>query len=278
MKTKICFRFTFPLTILLLLSGNLSAQQVDHNSGFVPEVGQKGKDVVWVPSPPELISAMLSLAKVTPDDYVFDLGSGDGRVVISAAKLGAHAIGIEYNHDLLELSVRNAEKERVSRKTEFIEGDLFKCDLLKATVIFLFLLPDINKKLMPKLLDLKPGTRVVSNTFTMDNWIPDKEIITEDNANGWNTAYLWIVPAKANGEWKIGNDILTLKQSYQVVHGWLTSDGITFPVSEGKLNGSSITFRVDKYLYTGQINGENMIGTRTKEDYFGNWKAQKMQP
>ena len=278
MKTKFCFSLTFPLAILLLLTGNLSAQHVGHNNGFIPEVGQKGKDVVWVPSPQELISVMFSMAKVTPDDYVFDLGSGDGRVVISAAKLGAHALGIEYNHDLVELSVRNAEKDGVSSKTEFIEGDLFKCDLSKATVIILFLLPDINKKLRPKLLDLKPGTRVVSNTFAMGDWIPDKEMITEENPNGWNTAYLWIVPAKANGEWKIGNDILTLKQSYQAVHGWLTSHGITFPVSEGKVNGSSITFMIDKNLYSGQVNGEKMIGTRTSEGNISDWEAKKMKP
>ncbi|MGD0343080.1 MAG: methyltransferase domain-containing protein, partial [Bacteroidales bacterium] len=274
MKIKFCYRLSMLLTVLLFIYGKLSAQQNDQLNGFVPEVGQKGKDVVWVPSPPDLISVMLSMAKVTPDDYVIDLGSGDGRVVISAAKLGAHGFGIEYNHDLVELSVRNAEKEGVSGKTEFIEGDLFKCDLSKATVITLFLLPDINKKLRPKLLDLKPGTRVVSNTFAMGDWVPDKEIITEENPNGWNTAYLWIVPAKAEGIWKIGNDILTIKQSYQVIHGWLTSQGRTYPISDGKLYGSGITFTIVKYLYTGLVNGEKMSGTRASDKVAGDWNAE----
>ena len=136
---------------------------------------------------------------------------------------------------------------------------------------------DINKKLRPKLLDLRPGTRVVSNSFDMGDWIPDYEIITEENPYGWNIAYLWIVPVKASGEWKIGNDILTLKQSFQEVHGWLTSQDMTFPVSEGKLNGSTITFRIDKYLYTGQVNGKKMTGTRTSEGNLSDWEAEKMQ-
>jgi SAM-dependent methyltransferase len=277
MKTRNCSMPALLIAILLLLACKLNAQKADNDiiNGFVPEVGQKGKDVVWVPSPHELISAMFLMAKITPDDYVIDLGSGDGRVVISAAKTGARALGIEYNHDLVELSLRNAENDGVSSKTEFIEGDLFKCDLSKATVIILFLLPDINIKLRPKLLELKPGTRVVSNTFAMGDWIPDDETITEENPNGWNTAYLWIVPAKTAGEWKIGNDILTLKQSFQVIHGWLTSQGRTFPLSEGKLNGNNITFRIGKYTYTGQVNGEKMTGTRTSDDSLYNWEADK---
>lgn len=276
MKTRFFNRRILSIIILILFALNLKAQENDHLNGFIPEVGQKGKDVVWVPSPPELISVMLTMARVTPDDFVIDLGSGDGRVVISAARLGAHALGIEYNHDLVALSVRDAEKEGVSSKTEFIEGDLYKCDLSKATVITLFLLPDINNKLKPKLLDLKPGTRIVSNTFLIGDWIPDKEVITEENPNGWNTAYLWIVPAKVEGKWKIGSDILIIKQSYQVIHGSLISEGRTFSISEGKLTGNEIIFRFGKYIYTGQVNGEKMIGTRDSDGDTSDWKAERI--
>jgi len=276
MKTRFNSRRILPVIILILFALNLKAQENDRTNGYIPEVGQKGKDVVWVPSPPELISEMLTMASVTPDDYVIDLGSGDGRVVISAARLGAHALGIEYNHDLVALSLRNAEKEGVSSKTEFIEGDLFKCDLSKATVITLFLLPDINIKLKPKLLDLKPGTRIVSNTFLIGDWIPDKEVIKEENPYGWNTAYLWIVPVKVEGKWKIGSDILTIKQSYQVIHGSLVSEGRTLSISEGKLTGNEIIFRFGKYIYTGQVNGEKMIGTRTSDGDTTEWEAERI--
>jgi SAM-dependent methyltransferase len=275
MSTKFCIRRIVSLIILILLAVNLRAQDNNNLNGFIPEVGQKGKDVVWVPSPPELISVMFSMAKLTPDDYVIDLGSGDGRVVIYAAKLGAHALGIEYNHDLVALSVRNAQKEGVTN-TEFIEGDLYKCDLSKATVITMFLLPDINKKLRPKLLELNPGTRIVTNTFTMGDWMPDKEVITEENPNGWNTAYLWIVPAKVGGTWKIGSDILTIKQSYQVIHGSLNSEGRTLSISDGKLTGSGISFRIGKYLYAGVVNGEKVIGTRNSDGEKSDWVAERM--
>src|SRR5918992_5999257 len=133
---------------------------------YEPSVGQEGKDVVWVPTPQVLVDKMLDMAKVTPSDYVIDLGSGDGRTVITAAKRGARAHGIEYNRDMVELSKRNAEKEGVSGKATFAQADLFKSDFSQASVITMFLLPDINLKLRPKILDLKPGTRVVSNSFT----------------------------------------------------------------------------------------------------------------
>jgi precorrin-6B methylase 2 len=277
MKTKFCIWGIILPVILTLCVQNLRAQQYDDLNGYIPEVGQKGKDVVWVPTPPELISVMFSMAKVTPEDYVIDLGSGDGRVVVSAAKLGAHALGVEYDHNLVALSIRNAKKEGVTDNTEFIEGDLFKCDLSRATVITLFLLPDINNKLKPKLLELKPGTRIVSNTFAMGNWIPDKEVITEENAYGWNTAYLWIVPVKIEGTWKIGNDILTIKQSYQVIHGWLNSQQKAFSISEGKLTGCGISFKIGKHLYTGQVNGQKITGMLTSEGEMSGWEAEKIQ-
>ena len=179
-----------------LSTANLSAQEKQSGTTFIPEVGQQGKDVVWVPTPQELVNKMLEIARVTADDYVIDLGSGDGRTVITAAKLGAKALGIEYNPDMVALSKENAIKEGVSEKAEFIKADLFETDFSKATVITMFLLPEINLKLRPKLLDLKPGTRIVSNTFTMGEWEADQEVTTEENWNSWNTGYLWIIPAR----------------------------------------------------------------------------------
>src|SRR5687767_2814064 len=141
---------------------------------YEPSVGQEGKDVVWVPTPQVVVDKMLDMAKVTPRDFVMDLGSGDGRTVITAAKRGARALGIEYNPDMVELSKRNAEKEGVAGQASFVKADLFETDFSKATVITMFLLPEINLKLRPKILRLKPGTRIVSNTFTMGEWLADE--------------------------------------------------------------------------------------------------------
>ena len=212
-----------------------SAQENQSGNGFVPQVGQQGKDVVWVPTPQELVNKMLEMAKVTPDDYVIDLGSGDGRTVITAAKIGAKATGIEYNPDMVALSKENAKKEGVSDKAEFIKADLYETDLSKATVITMFLLPEINLKLRPRLLDLKPGTRIVSNTFTMGEWEADQEVTTDENWNSWNTAYLWIIPAKVGGKWKLGNGELDLTQEFQFLHGTFTSAGKSVTITDGRL-------------------------------------------
>src|SRR5688572_12808166 len=178
---------------------------------FEPQVGQAGKDVVWVPTPQVLVEKMLDMAKVTPQDFVIDLGSGDGRTVITAAKRGARAMGIEYNPDMVELSKKNAAKENISaEKATFVKADLFETDFSKASVITMFLLPDINLKLRPKILDLKPGTRIASNTFTMGEWEADETAqLTGDECQSWCTALLWIVPAKVEGTWKMPQGQLT---------------------------------------------------------------------
>src|SRR5690242_5656180 len=173
-------------------------------TGVQPEVGQSGKDVVWVPTPQSLVDKMLDIAKVTANDYVIDLGSGDGRTVITAAKRGARAHGIEYNPDMVELAKRNAAKEGVSDKATFTKADLFESDFSQATVITMFLLPEINLKLRPKILNLKPGTRIVSNSFMMGDWSPD-ETATVTDCSAWCTALLWIVPAKVAGLWKLAD-------------------------------------------------------------------------
>ena len=275
MKTQKLTSRLFLTALLIIVWTGVSGQETKTNPGYVPEVGQEGKDVVWVPTPNELVNAMLKLAKVTPDDFVIDLGSGDGRTVIAAAKLGAHAIGIEYNPEMVALSKRNAEQEGVSGMTEFIEADLYEYDFSKATVITMFLLPEINLKLRPRLLDLKPGTRIVSNTFTMGEWEADYEVRTDENWNSWNNALMWIVPAKVEGYWKLGNNELSLKQHFQIVLGNLISAQKSIPVTDGRLSGNEITFKINGDLYTGRVEGNRMIGTVTNESTKSDWVATK---
>lgn len=263
------------LLVITFLTFSLSLLHSQDNSDntYVPQVGQRGKDVVWVPTPQELVDTMLSIAKVTPKDVLIDLGSGDGRTVISAAKIGAQATGVEFNPDMVALSRRNAEQAGVGSRAQFIEGDLFQADLTKATVITMFLLPEINLRLRPKLLDLKPGTRIVSNTFTMGEWEPDIEVNTVDNWNSWNTALLWIIPAKVEGTWRIGNDELSLSQDFQFVRGTFTSNGQTTAVSDGRLNGNEIVFTLGTTKYQARVDGNNMTGTATNASNKWNWKA-----
>ncbi len=261
MRSKTVYSRLIALIVLASLPLMLAAQNYQPDSGYVPEVGQAGKDVVWVPTPQQLVDTMLSIAGVTPEDFVVDLGSGDGRTVITAAKRGAYAVGVEFNPDMVELSIKNAEIEGVSDRTKFITGDLFEYDLSRATVITMFLLPEINLKLRPKLLELKPGTRVVSNTFTMAEWEPDYEVITEENWNSWNTALMWIIPASVEGDWKLGEDILTINQEFQMVYGKITSGVKSINLKDGRLRGNEITFRVNDRLYTGKVSGAKMEGT-----------------
>ena len=225
---------------------------------YEPAIGQEGKDVVWVPTTQELVDKMLDMAKVTPRDYVIDLGSGDGRTVITAAKRGARALGIEYNPDMVELSKRNAEKEGVSDRATFVKADLFESDFSRATVITMFLLPEINLKLRPKILKLKPGTRVVSNTFTMGEWKADETASETPTCEAsWCTALLWIVPARVAGAYDIPLGRLVLKQEFQMLSGTLTSEGKTFAL-QGKVNGEEITFAAAGREFRGRKNGKQL--------------------
>lgn len=259
----------FLITPLFLVQGQ--------NQEFVPEVGQEGKDVVWVPTPQELVDTMMAIAGVTASDYVVDLGSGDGRTVITAAKKGANAVGIEYNPEMVALSIKNAKEQGVSGKAQFLNSDLFEYDLSKATVITMFLLPDINLKLRPKILDLKPGTRIVSNTFTMGEWEADLEVTTEDNWNSWNTALLWYVPAKVQGEWILGQGTLSITQEYQMIYGKLIKGTQSDNISDGRLKGSEVTFKVNGDIYTGTVNGSSMSGTfvSSKDGKKSDWVAKR---
>jgi len=225
---------------------------------FTPQSGQAGKDVVWVPTPQALVDKMLDMAKVTPKDYVMDLGSGDGRTVITAAKRGARATGIEYNPDMVELSKRNAEAAGVTSRAQFQKADLFQTDFSKATVVTMFLLPDINLKLRPKILNLKPGTRIVSNTFTMGEWQPDETATVERGCDGsWCTVLFWVVPAKVTGTYKVPQGELTLKQDFQMLSGTLRTEGKTVAV-QGKVSGENVSFTAGGREYKGRMNGKHL--------------------
>jgi hypothetical protein len=262
--SRLVNRFLFVLS-LFLVSATALAQPAKQ---YEPQVGQEGKDVVWVPTPQALVDKMLDMAKLTPTDYLIDLGSGDGRTVITAAKRGAKALGIEYNPDMVELAKRNAAKEGVSDRATFTKADLFESDFSQAQVITMFLLSSINMKLRPKILDLKPGTRIVSNTFDMGEWKPD-ETGRADNCNGYCTAYLWIVPAKVDGTWKLPNGELNLKQTFQLISGTLKSGNVVTPIN-GKLNGEQITFTAGEAQYMGQISGNSIEGSLKSG---GKWSA-----
>jgi hypothetical protein len=246
------------LTFVFAAAAVGASAQTQTAKPFEPQSGQAGKDVVWVPTPQPLVDMMLDLAKVTPQDYVIDLGSGDGRTVITAAKRGATALGIEYNPDMVALSQRNAATQGVTSKATFAKADLFETDFSKATVITMFLLPSINMQLRPKILDMKPGTRIVSNAFDMEDWQPD-ETGTTPNCTQWCKAMLWIVPAKVGGAWKLPQGELTLTQSFQNVSGTLGST----PIVNGKLRGDQVTFEAGGSRYTGRVNGETIDGTVT---------------
>lgn len=244
-------------------------------SDFVPEVGQAGKDVVWVPTAQGLVNRMLDMAKLTAKDIHYDLGSGDGRTVITAAKRGATAYGVEYNPEMVELSRRNAAKEGVTGKATFIHGDIFETDFSKATVITLFLLPDLNVKLRPKILDMKPGTRIVSNSFTMGDWKSDETQSAQSDCTSYCTAYLWIVPAKVAGTWKSGNEEIKFAQEYQMVHGSVGSGGRVSPVLNGRLRGDEINFTAGEGRYAGRVIGDRIEGTVTAGGKTSPWTATR---
>jgi precorrin-6B methylase 2 len=269
MIAPLFMRRSFLTLLPTLVAASVFAQAQPAPKPFEPQVGQEGKDVIWVPTPQALVDKMLDMAKVTPNDYVIDLGSGDGRTVITAAKRGARALGIEYNPDMVELSKHNAAKEGVSGKANFVKADIFESDFSQATVITMYLLPQLNIKLRPKILDLKPGTRIVSHAFTMEEWRADQ---TDSFDN--RTAYLWIVPAKVEGIWQLAQGELTLKQNFQMIAGTLKSGGNAETMVAGKLRGDQISFIAGNAEYTGRVNGNTIEGT-VKGSSSGSWSATR---
>jgi methyltransferase family protein len=235
------------------------AKAGENTDDYKPLFGQEGKDVVWVPTPQPLVNKMLDMAHLTANDILFDLGSGDGRTVIAAAKRGATSTGVEFNPQMVALSKRIAQREGVGSKARFVQGDFFKTDFSKATVLTLFLMTDLNMKLRPTILDMKPGTRVVSNTFLMGDWTPDEtESVSEkEGCTGYCTAHLWVVPARVQGTWRLPAGELTLTQLYQTVSGTLGGN----PVSDATLRGDRVTFSAGTAQYSGRVNGRTFTGT-----------------
>jgi SAM-dependent methyltransferase len=272
MRLRKIWIYPLAAVCLALIPAVAAAQPVQH---YEPHVGQHGKDVIWVPTPQALVDKMLDMAKVGLGDYVVDLGSGDGRTVITAAKRGATALGIEYNPDMVELSKRNATKAGLADKASFARADIFASDFSKATVVTLFLLPSLNLKLRPTILSMVPGTRVVSNSFDMADWTPDETAHVTDDCSGYCQAYLWIVPAKVGGNWRLGSGELTLQQSYQFLTGMLTSGTVVAPIKDGRLNGDRISFSVGETRYTGQVKGEAMQGTSVAGGAETKWHAAR---
>ena len=246
-----------------------------------PQVGQEGKDVVWVPTPDRLIERMLQMADTTSKDLVVDLGSGDGRIPIAAAKkFGARGLGVEYDANLVEISIRSAAREGVADRVRFLRQDLFQTDLSEATVVALYVSPTIMLALRPRLLALKPGTRVVSHQFTLGDWEADEQAIVEHTPG-----YLWVVPARADGKWqlRVGEDIydLQLQQEYQMLRGSAEHQGKRSPVIAARLRGGDIRFTFidrngDPRHFGGRVTGDAMEGaSRTYGQPELRWRARR---
>ena len=263
------------LAMVIAAAGPAAQQQQTPPGQFQPTPGQPGKDVIWLPTAQTLVDKMLDLGKMTAQDYVIDLGSGDGRTVITAAKRGAKAMGIEYNPDMVELSKRNAAAAGVADKASFEKADLFETDLSKATLITMFLLPDINLKLRPKLLDLKPGTRIVSNSFMMGQWDPDDSVTVTEECTSYCTAYLWIVPAKVAGTWVWAEGDLTLTQDFQMLRGIVKIGAEGVPISGARMNGAQISFIAGGAHYDGRVNGTTIEGTVRTGATTAKWTATR---
>jgi len=246
----------------------------------VPALGQPGKDVIWLPTPEALVERMLAMAQVGPRDVLYDLGSGDGRLVIAAAKRGARAAGVELNPELLALSERRARVEGVARLARFVKADIFETDFSEATVVTLYLLPALNMRLRPKLLEMKPGTRVVSHAFGMEDWEPDESSRAEQR-----TANLWIVPAAVGGSWRVELERgpsfdVTLVQRFQKVEGKVALGPVEAGLREPSLRGDAIRFGfVDQdgewHELAGTVSGGRMAGTYRAARRSGEWTATR---
>jgi precorrin-6B methylase 2 len=258
------------LAICLVCSGAAMAQ--DKSKPYEPTIGQPGKDVVWVPTPDALVETMLDMAQVTKNDFVMDLGSGDGRNIIAAAKRGATALGIEYNDKMVELARQNAAKAGVAERAKFEQGDMYAADISKATVLALFLLSDNLDKLAPKFLDLKPGTRIALNYFLVSGWAPDRTERIE-KCDTWCTAHLYIVPARVQGVWQIGDRTLTLSQDFQRLRGTLAAGGKSHDVTSGRMEAEKIFFTANGAQYEGVVEGTTIAGTfgPKREPFTARW-------
>jgi len=286
--TSVCHLRAAVAALFLAFAAQTLAQSPQgdarQNKPFEPSVGQAGKDVIWVPSPDQVVERMLQMAQTTRRDFVVDLGSGDGKIVISAAqRYGAHAMGVEFNPDMVKLSRDNARKAGVADKVTIVQGDFFKVDFGKATVLTLYLLPDLNVKLRPRILALRPGTRVVSHSFDMQEWEPDELSLLDGKR-----AYFWVVPASVAGRWtlELDGDASTrfdigLEQEYQKLSGYAHVGEVLAGLREARLRGTQIRFAyVDakghRRNFSGQVNETRMDGEyRGDQGAQGRWQALK---
>ena len=257
-------RFSALAAILLAAAAFTAPVQANESAGtsttFAPTVGQAGKDVVWVPTSQALVNQMLDLARITPTDILVDLGSGDGRTVITAAQRGSTARGVEYNPDMVAISRKAAQDAGVTDRATFIQGDIFETNFSDADVLTLFLLPSLNVKLRPTILDMKPGTRVVSNSFAMGDWDADQTVNVTEGCTSYCTALLWIVPANVQGTWSLPGQKLELSQMYQKLQGKLIDGGQETIVTDARLDGENIEFKVNGKHYVGKVDGDKMGG------------------
>jgi SAM-dependent methyltransferase len=271
-------------SLTLVAFGLVAAQAFAQQKDFEPQVGQSGKDVIWVPTPDEVVDRMLAMAQVKPNDFVVDLGAGDGKIAIAAAKkFGAKSMGVEYNPDMAKYAQRNAEKAGVLGKAEIRQGDIFATDFSQATVVTMYLLPSLNIKLRPIILGMRPGTRVVSHSFNMEDWTPD-----ETSSIAGRQAYLWIVPANVNGKWAVelsggGADRIEVvfDQRFQKIEGWAVLGPVQAGLQEPAVRGAAIRFAyVDnggvRRELNGRVSGARMEGAyRTDNGAEGRWTAVK---
>jgi SAM-dependent methyltransferase len=253
----------------LVAAAGISAAALQEQQPYKPQLNQPGKDVQWVPTPPELVEKMLDLARLTPDDRLVDLGSGDGVLVIAAARRGIRARGIEYEPQLVEYSKRQAREAGVEGRTRFVRGDIFKTDFSEATVVTTFLLPSMNLQLRPTFLAMKPGTRIVANTFAIGDWEPDETVLVEP-CERWCKAMLWIVPARVTGTWRTPKGPLVLTQKFQFITGTLGDQ----PVENGRLRGEEISFTVGSATYKGRVDDYRILLSATDGGRTSEWTLQ----
>lgn len=250
--------------VSLAVAGSVAAQEAD--APFEPYSGQAGKDVVWVPTPEGTVEAALDLAGLSPRDYVVDLGSGDGRMVVAAAMRGARGHGVEYNPKMVEYARTRAQEAGVAERAQFIEGDMYVADLSKATVLPLFLLSKNLDRLVPNFVKLRPGARIVTVTYTITDWDYDETADVGPDCQAWCKVYKYIVPADANGDWKLGDSDFIVNQKFQKFTG--TLDGA--PIEDGRLHGNEISFTVSGAHYYGTVQGNEIRGVRPNA-----WRATR---
>lgn len=252
----------FALACVLLASACAQLPPASEDP-YKPSVGQVGKDVIWVPSPPAVVERMLDLAQVTREDFVMDLGSGDGRNIVAAGRRGARGLGVEFNPDLVALSNRTAAREGVADRVSFVQGDMYVADISRATVLALFLLPDNLRRLVPNFLELRPGARIVVNYFGIDGWTPDVDEEMKSGCEPWCIVKLYIVPARVAGTWRLPQGELVLEQSYQMLRGTLSINGVKTEITKARMDGDRISFSAGEVQYSGRVLGNRLEGVRT---------------